>query len=120
KWTGSNYKLIKMNEAGTDKKGFCSYMSENNFRNEQVFIENGNDKFFTNNQYKYFNNDDVKESEESKISILTDRSIYRPGQTVYFKGISWFANKNRQEVNKNADFEVILYDANAQKISSKK
>lgn len=120
KWTGSSYKLTKMNEASTDKKGFCSYMSENNFRNEQVFIENGNDKFFTNYQYRYFNNNDEDEDEESKVSILTDRSIYRPGQTVYFKGISWFAYKNRQEVNKNADFEVILYDANDQKISSKK
>lgn len=120
KWTGSSYKLTKMNEASTDKKGFCSCMSENNFRNEQVFIENGNDKFFTNYQYRYFNNNDEDEDEESKVSILTDRSIYRPGQTVYFKGISWFANKNRQEVNKNADFEVILYDANDQKISSKK
>jgi len=120
KWTGSSYKLIKKNEAGTDKKGFCSYMSENDYRNEQIFIEYGNDKFFTNYQYRYFNNNDVDEDEESKVSILTDRSIYRPGQTVYFKGISWFANKNRQEVNKNADFEVILYDANDQKISSKK
>ena len=64
KWAGSSYKLTKMNEASTDKKGFCSYMSENNYRNEQVFIENGNDKFFTNYQYRYFNNNDEDEDED--------------------------------------------------------
>jgi hypothetical protein len=119
-WNGKGYVLTKQAEALTGKNGFCAYPVENTNRSQQFFIEYGNDKFFTNNQYYYFNSFSHEESEESKISILTDRSIYRPGQTVYFKGISWVASRNHQEVNKNADFEVTLYDVNDQKISLKK
>lgn len=119
-WNGKGYVLTKKAETVTGKTGFCAYPVENENKSQQFFIEYGNDKFFTNNQYYYFNSFSHEESEESKISILTDRSIYRPGQTVYFKGISWVASRNHQEVNKNADFEVTLYDVNDQKISSKK
>jgi uncharacterized protein YfaS (alpha-2-macroglobulin family) len=45
--------------------------------------------------------------------------LYRPGQTVYFKGIAYYASKNRNEVAPSASYEVVLYDANHQKISSK-
>ncbi|MDD2996667.1 MAG: hypothetical protein PHP99_10725, partial [Paludibacter sp.] len=117
-WNGKGYVLTKKAETVTGKTGFCAYPVENENKSQQFFIEYGNDKFFTNNQYYYFNSFSHEESEESKISILTDRSIYRPGQTVYFKGISWVASRNHQEVNKNADFEVTLYDVNDQKISS--
>ena len=44
--------------------------------------------------YNYYNNedddyDDQKEYDEdnAKVFLFTDRSIYRPGQIVYFKGI---------------------------------
>lgn len=52
--------------------------------------------------------------------LLTDRSLYRPGQTIYFKGI---VVKHDRNLNTNAVLpahvtKVTLYDANNQPVSS--
>lgn len=46
--------------------------------------------------------------------FFTDRSIYRPGQTVYFKGIV-LKGDDQKVLLKNARFPISLYDANGQK-----
>jgi len=52
--------------------------------------------------------------------LFTDRSLYRPGQTIHFKGIMVTSDKsgNRNAVRPNHKTEVFLYDANNQRISS--
>lgn len=52
--------------------------------------------------------------------FFTDRSIYRPGQTIHFKGIM-VSRKNggkNTEVIPNRSTEVIFYDVNGEKITS--
>ncbi|QDO95675.1 alpha-2-macroglobulin [Formosa sediminum] len=44
--------------------------------------------------------------------LFTDRSIYRPGQTIYFKGIAMQSKNGKHEVLKNEDVYVVLYNAN--------
>ena len=45
--------------------------------------------------------------------LFTDRAIYRPGQTVYFKGIVYnTAEKNSYAVIKNTPVRIYFYDAN--------
>ncbi len=53
-----------------------------------------------------------------KAFIFTDRSIYRPGQNLYFKSIILEQLQNRSAVLKDLPVTVDLYDANRQKISS--
>ncbi|PNQ75480.1 alpha-2-macroglobulin [Hanstruepera neustonica] len=48
--------------------------------------------------------------------LFTDRSIYRPGQTVYFKGIAIRTEDGKSEVLANEDTYVTLYDVNGQQI----
>lgn len=48
--------------------------------------------------------------------LFTDRSIYRPGQTVYFKGIAIRTEDGKSEVLPNEDTYVILYDVNGQEV----
>jgi uncharacterized protein YfaS (alpha-2-macroglobulin family) len=61
---------------------------------------------------------DYRESESNQsLNLFTDRSIYRPGQTVYFKGIA-YDSKEMQAIP-NRRFTVTLFDANSKKISEK-
>jgi len=55
-----------------------------------------------------------------QLYLLTDRSIYRPGQTVFFKGILF--NKDRSEVRSiaNQTVEVIFRNSNYQSIDTLK
>ena len=48
-----------------------------------------------------------------EMNIFTDRSIYRPGQTVYFKGIY---TKNRAKVLAHKKIEAKVFDANQKEI----
>ncbi|AWM33396.1 alpha-2-macroglobulin family protein [Hymenobacter nivis] len=47
----------------------------------------GRDTLAVNNLGGYYNNDNQEDNPETKCFLFTDRAIYRPGQTVYFKGI---------------------------------
>ena len=53
-------------------------------------------------------------------SLFTDRAIYRPGQTVYFKGIVVHHHKDEQVLSTHCTEEVVFKDANWQNISSAK
>ncbi len=50
------------------------------------------------------------------VFVFTDRSIYRPGQTVYFKAIALTKHNNRSEVLADTYLQITLYDTNRQKI----
>ncbi|WP_241285480.1 alpha-2-macroglobulin family protein [Chryseobacterium arthrosphaerae] len=54
--------------------------------------------------------------------FFLDRQIFRPGQTVYFKGISTYPDKEKKKeiLIINNEQTVTLYDANSQVISSRK
>src|SRR5690606_42052924 len=55
-----------------------------------------------------------------RMFYFTDRSIYRPGQTVYFKGILLKKRKgeNGSQIVEHHSTTVTLYDANGQKVDS--
>ena len=103
----------------TDDNGFLNVASGSS-NDRQFYIEfiNGNDNFYNNNSYyTYKPYKDV----ETRINthIFTDRAIYRPGQTVYFKGIALesVAGKNHK-LKTNYPFTVTFYDVNYQKVAS--
>ncbi|MDR1369416.1 MAG: hypothetical protein LBJ72_04700 [Dysgonamonadaceae bacterium] len=54
-----------------------------------------------------------------RLNILTDRSIYRPGQTVYFKGIAYSLQKDSAQISANQEYTLFLRDPNGQEIASK-
>ncbi len=57
---------------------------------------------------------------ETESRIFTDRSIYRPGQTIYFKGVVYEKLGSDFKVAPNRATEITFFDANRQKISSLK
>lgn len=50
--------------------------------------------------------------------LFTDRSIYRPGQTVFFKGISILSDKENRSIRVNYKTWIYLVNANYQRIDS--
>ena len=54
------------------------------------------------------------------LTLLTDRALYRPGQTVYVKGVAYERTGDKAEVRANAEYEIVLRDANRQELASRK
>ena len=60
----------------------------------------------------------IQDYSSSEMVTMLDRSIYRPGQKVYFKSIYYNNHETKGNIIPNAAFQAILYDANNQKIDS--
>lgn len=121
KWTAGNRVLTNLVTSSiTDKNGKCQYFFNKNEYNNVLMFEKGKDCYFTTSSYSYFNERVNYENYNVRINIFTDRSIYRPGQTVYFKGIAYVSTKIKEETVAGAEYEATLIDANGQKVTSKK
>ncbi|MCL7763676.1 MG2 domain-containing protein [Polaribacter sp. Z014] len=109
-----NRKLI------TDKNGFASFKSDTNYSKVEITVKTDTDFARFGNFYLHKNNrKSIEEVEESLVPfIFTDRSIYRPGQTVYFKTIVIKKQGKKSEVFKNEYIEIILRDVNNQKVKT--
>ena len=55
----------------------------------------------------------------NNLKLLTDRSLYRPGQAVYVKGIAYTQKGDTADVIPNMVYEVVLRDVNRREISRK-
>lgn len=76
------------------------------------------DAVFINGNY-YSTSEESTNQETVQTLIFTDRSIYRPGQTIYFKGIVFKSSNNGKTntVFPNHSTIMKLYDANGQEVS---
>ncbi|WP_282054627.1 alpha-2-macroglobulin family protein [Maribacter luteus] len=70
---------------------------------------------------EYYINQKRNTSNKSNINynafLFTDRSIYRPGQPLYYKGIAIYQQNGESKVQPNTTITVALRDANYQEIS---
>lgn len=55
---------------------------------------------------------------ETRLLLFTDRSIYRPGQTIWFKGIALEKEGERQNIRTSFQVTLKLNDANGQMVAS--
>ncbi|MEO7529769.1 MAG: MG2 domain-containing protein, partial [Sediminibacterium sp.] len=119
----------------TDKNGHFSF-SPNTYGNYRYLFKTANDKlFFTENDYNVFidNAEEIDNAGEmissraeafsNTIFFFTDRSIYRPGQPVFFKGIGVtrdYKTKLSKLITAKDSGWVYLKDANSKRIDSSK
>lgn len=114
-----DYVIKKGASYTTDDKGFLN-ISYTQIENKQFFVEftNGNDRYFSNNSY-YTYKAGTNEHPTTHSFIYTDRAIYRPGQTVYFKSIVLEStNGKNHKLRSNFPVVVTFYDVNYQKVTS--
>lgn len=65
--------------------------------------------------YNYFTGN----REQSRVTLLSDRSLYRPGQTVYVKGIAYAQSGTSAEVLPSQAYRLRLLDASGQEVAAK-
>lgn len=105
----------------TDKQGFFAYATPTNKPNHVLFFELGDDRYL-NTQHNFYRYNERGESkrEDRHLTLLTDRALYRPGQTVHVKGIAYQLNKDVHRVLPNQPYDVELLDANRQSVSKQR
>lgn len=123
------YTVEKGNFYTTDSNGFfrlTNRETQNKNRRIQSYkldIRWNTDRLFMNDwlyDYSYRNHDEKKDEKETiRIFYFTDRSIYRPGQMIFFKGIAIKGNKeNRNEVVEHFKTKIYLKNVSNQPIDS--
>ena len=112
---GSNSKKTKT--FTSNSKGSFSLENAVYFNNIYFTISHDQQtaRFGTYYIYNYYRNYE-KELPVITSFTFTDRSIYRPGQTVFFKTIVLKQENNRSQVIANTPVYATLYDANRQEI----
>lgn len=89
--------------------------------NKKVVISYKDDVLHLGHHYHYnyrdkHNNDTEQSKKTTQAFLFLDRSIYRPGQTVYFKAIVLQRQNKKTSVLANTTFNVSVKDANYQEI----
>lgn len=56
---------------------------------------------------------------EEHITLLTDRSLYRPGQTVYVKGIAYEQEADKAHALAGKSYQIRLLDVNRKELVQK-
>ncbi|MFD0989915.1 alpha-2-macroglobulin [Mariniflexile jejuense] len=113
----NNNKKETKESFSTNALGEVKIKKENDrYRNISSKISYTNDTayfgdFYMNQYYKQ-----EKEAIEYKAFLFTDRSIYRPNQTVYFKAIAIKTANGKSEVVANEAVYAVLYDVNGDEI----
>lgn len=129
-YTDRKNKLQKAERITADQNGlFTLQRPDKNNRNVRLEISWKNDRLFMQDyQYLYTRYDatalNTSEQEMMQknaiVFLFTDRKIYRPGQTVYFKGIAVTNNPIKRKAEIVTDKKVVLYlkDVNHQVLDS--
>lgn len=106
----TGYVSKKVNKQNT------SYYSNDNFQLE-IFYK---DDFLPGEQsyYKYYYPQNEIAPSQKQVHLFTDRSIYRPGQTIYVKGIATQRTGDDYKILTNEKVNVIFKDVNYQDIKT--
>lgn len=103
----------------TDKYGMASIPTDH--RNTLCFqISSGEDTYGAVHYLPSYYSNYQNPTQLSEVNLFTDRAIYRPGQTIYFCGIAWEANKENSKAIAGKEYTVTFHDANNQEIASKR
>ena len=122
------YEYVKSEKYTTDEKGFFNIPPATEYRNftvdfSKTFVSPMNkakrrvDHFQTGNAFSQYRSYAQQNTKKPHTFFFMDRAIYRPGQTVYFKGIMLNKGDESIEILPNTKTTVTFYDVNSQKIA---
>ena len=110
----------KAGDYTTDENGYFSLpavITNGTLNNVYLRLRSGDDFLVTGNYYRY----PVYEPNEKttlETFFFTDRGIYRPGQTVYFKGVVVEKKGDQHNIKPGIQTTVTFTDVNNQKIAT--
>lgn len=104
----------------TDKNGEALWKGQSqNYRGYMVDVYHKNDELLNaSNVYGRSNSEDIRWNDQT--NFFLDRAIYRPGQTIHFKGIMLSSNGKDVKTLTDKNTTVKLFDANGQEVSELK
>lgn len=103
----------------TDKDGFFTMVGAMDQYKQYVIDFKLKNDFLSTDDTWYLNRyREEPPVRERRTFFFTDRGIYRPGQTIYFKGILVETDGKTSRIVTNSSTTVDFFDANYQKISS--
>ncbi|WP_142685630.1 alpha-2-macroglobulin family protein [Chitinophaga polysaccharea] len=110
--------LVEKLTTGKDGGVKPAPMKQNN--NLRLYWKNGQDELYIDTHRYYYTNNEREQEPKPQTFLFADRSIYRPGQTIYFKGIvlKKRINETGSDVLTNYKATLSLYDANGDKADS--
>jgi len=100
----------------TDSDGFAS-ASNFSQREDEVLVTLDGDSTYLD--IKTFYGNSSEEEEETKIILFTDRPIYRPGQTIFYKGIVLKEKDHKSSITVSEKVSLIFKDVNNDDLSTK-
>lgn len=98
----------------TDQQGFASLKKIS--RGSSLYYQVVNSKNPNGNLFRVYDSYSPEKVAHS-MTIITDREIYRPGQTVYFQGIYWDATPDTLYTIGGKKTDIIFRDANYKEIA---
>jgi hypothetical protein len=109
------YVYKKLGSFWTDDNGWANFphTTPKNYANRQIEVQKGSDKISSD---VYLQNKNTPDKVVLDDYLFTDRAIYRPGQTVYFKGIRLERKDKVNKIAPNQSVKVAFKDANYQDV----
>ena len=101
----------------SDENGRFNFPAEAHYYEQYLYVRHGADELLNSNSLNAYRRDDVRPSQQ--IVFFTDRSLYRPGQTIYFKGIAVQVDSAKNDYRLLPGQEVIVrfLDNNGQEVT---
>ncbi|WP_420149817.1 alpha-2-macroglobulin family protein [Spirosoma sp.] len=112
--------LKKYKPLKTDTNGQAKVPTEDLPRQTgfQYLITAGNDTLLSDQQYYYKDNGPNAERTQTYSKLFTDRAIYRPGQSIYVKGLVYNGKSNLFNVVSNQTITIDFLDQNGERIAN--
>jgi len=107
----------------SDSSGFATGQADDDYGSYYLDITKGEDRFNTESPF-YLYNYYSENKDSNRVTILTDRGIYRPGQDVHFKAILYKQSKNiasnslQPKLRTGVKKKILLLDYNQEVIDS--
>ncbi len=109
----------KIDTHTTDANGLCKLGIDAKARNILIELTTENDRFIVNEHFYLQAYQDNRNRSRSMAYFMTDRSIYRPGQRVFYKGVIYTLANQRPQLQTNATYEIVCYNQNREIVYSK-
>ena len=114
--------MVKGPSFTTDNKGYMTIPSPPAYSTPFVELMVPGDRLLLDEPVSFSRPEVVIDSKKEikRTFLFTDRSVYRPGQWIYFKGIMVRKNNDiaDSEILSNFSTSIVLLDANRQKVDS--
>ncbi len=117
-WTRDNEGWLKAGEqVVTDANGMFRFLRNDGGRQGLLIATDGEHKMATAAELWVGRNQ--RQETDTQTVFFTDRALYRPGQSIYYKGIRlrWDHAQNKYETLANQDITVVFNDPNGKEIA---